>query len=95
MLRDEHVRWGHVAMNEAERRAAPIGQFVGVAEPLADLGCDVRGSGDREGPARVPHRGGDRLEVRAVNKLHDDEVGFITHADVEHLDAVGMRELGR
>ena len=36
---------------------------------------------------------GDRLEVRPVDELHDDEVRVVADADVEDLHAVRMREV--
>ncbi len=36
----------------------------------------------------------DRLEIRAVDVLHDDEERVVAHADIEHLHAIGMGKMG-
>ena len=71
-----------------------IRQLVRVAEALADLVGDERRGGDGKSLALLLQRLGDRLQVRAVDVLHDDEVGVVADADVEDLHAVRVRELG-
>src|SRR6185437_1792258 len=92
VLRDEDVGGGDVAVDDLERLAVAL-ELVGVGEALADAPCDVDGRLDRDGTgelARVVHH---RLEIRAVDVLHDDEVRPVADADVEDADDVGMREV--
>src|SRR6185437_6776611 len=92
VLRDEDVGGGDVAVDDLERLAVAL-ELVGVGEALADAPGDVDGRLDRDGPgelARVVHH---RLQIRAVDVLHDDEVRPVTDADVEDADDVGMREV--
>ena len=75
--------------------AVRVGQLVGVREALADLEGDVDGGLDREVAPALLDVLDDRLEVRAVDELHDDEERVVADADVEDLDAVRVRELRR
>ena len=93
VLRDEHVRRRHVAVDDVERNAVRIGELVGVREALADLERDVDGGFDREVALVLLQVLDDGFEVRPVDELHDDEEGVVADADVEHLHAVRVREL--
>ena len=95
VLRDEHVRRRHVAVDDVERDPVRVRQLVGVREALADLERDVDRGLDRKVAARLLDVLDDRLEVRPVDELHDDEVRVVADADVEDLDAVRVRELRR
>jgi hypothetical protein len=66
-----------------------------VRKTLANLESDERDARDRKVLTALPEGLRDRLEVRAVDELHHDEVGVVADADIEHLDAVGMREVRR
>jgi hypothetical protein len=76
---------------------APVGvdQLVRVAEALADLDRDEDRLFDRELAPLFFQRLQHRLQVGAVDVLHDDEVRVVADADVEDLDAVRMRQVRR
>ncbi len=94
VLREEHVRRRHVAVDDVHRHAVRVAQLVRVGEALADLERDVDArlaAGTACSSSCSDSAIG--LEVRAVDVLHDDEVGVVADADVEDLDAVRVREL--
>jgi hypothetical protein len=95
VLRDEDVGRRHVAVHDVERNPVGVRQLVGVREPLADLEGDVDRSFDGKVAAVLLDVLDDRLEVRPVDELHDDEECAVADADVEDLNAVRMRELRR
>ncbi len=94
--RDEHVRRRDVAMHDRERLAGlGIGKVVRILEALADLHDDVDGMRDRHALALLLHPLDERLQVAAVDVLHDDEVRRVGDADVEDADDVGVLQVHR
>src|SRR5262249_38539858 len=72
-----------------------IDHVMRVGQAFADLHHEVDGLGGAHTPALPFERLQDRLQVRAVDKLHDDEVSPVGDADVEDLDDVGMLQVKR
>ena len=72
-----------------------IGHVVRVLEALADLHQDVERVGHAHALALAAQRLDDRLEVRAVDVLHDDEVRGVGHSDVEDADDVRVLQVHR
>ncbi len=71
-----------------------VGDLVRVAEAAAGLDADVDRFLHREATALLAEPLDDRLEVRPVDELHDDEVGVVRRADVEDGDDVRVVEAG-
>src|SRR5262249_36004058 len=69
--------------------------IVRVGEALAHLEHDVERVRDRKPPAVGAKVLDDALQIRAVDVLHDDEVGRLGDADVEDVHDVGMLEMQR
>ena len=75
--------------------AVVVGELVRVGEALAELEADVDRGLDGEVAPGLLDVLDDRLEVRPVDELHDDEERVVADADVEDLHAVRVRELRR
>ena len=70
-----------------------VDELVRVREALADAHANEAGLLEREGLVQLLSVLDDALQVGAVDELHDDEVGVVADADVEHLNAVRVREV--
>ena len=96
LLGHQHVGGRDVAVDDPQRRLVLlVGQLVGVGDPFADLHDDVERVRDGDPLADPPAPVEDRLEVDAVDELHDDEVRVLGVPDVEHLHDVRVLERER
>ena len=89
--RHEDVRRRDVAVDDADR--APrlrVGEVVRVRQALEDLAQDPGHQRDRHDPALLGLVLEQRLQVGAMDEVHDDEVGVLALADVEDRHDVGV-----
>ena len=96
LLGHQHVGGRDVAVDDPQRRVVLlIGELVRVGDPLANLHDDVERVRDRDPLADPAPPVEERLEVDAVDVLHDDEVRVLGVPDVEHLHDVRVLERER
>ena len=91
--RDQHVRRRHVAVHDVQALALAVGELVRVGQAFADAHADQARFFDGKWQVVFATKLDDALEIGAIDVLHDDEVGVVADANVEHLHAVGVRQV--
>ena len=93
LLRDEHVGRRDVAVDDPHQPAGlGVVHLVRVGEAFAHLEDDVEAVRDRDAAVDPAAPFEQRLQIDAVDVLHDDEVRVLAVADVEHLHDVRVLE---